>query len=569
MIENLIISKIIDLYSNKKLSLRKISEETGESVHIVTNILQNAGVYKFIDSNILPKESRTFVPELNKKYVARCLLTNKEFDDFLNKSGQLTIHILKLNPNAKIPETGFKKRIIFKKTGKFWYEEFFEIDQVEIIENTQPVSTCKYCEWTTFDLDNKSGAYTLHLKEKHNKTIDEYVIDYPGEKILFKTHFNKKELKDFINSSPDNHTICKVCGEKLKKITNSHLKKHNLSLFEYKLNYSQDTLSVIAKDNCIRAYEENLKFFKNNFTSSGHKEIIEFLFDLGLSYEVNNKSLLKGIELDILIHDKKIAIEYNGLLYHSELFGKKLRNYHLNKTNKTNECGYSLIHIFEDDWILKKDIIKSKLKHLLGLNNSTTIHARKCIIKKITPSLKNVFLNNNHIQGEDLSEIYLGAYNNEEIVAVMTFDFNRYMSAAKKSIIGEYELKRFATKIDYRIPGIASKMLKYFVKNFNPTKIISFADKTTTINTDNLYTKIGFVYKETIGPDYKYFNTKISRNRRLHKFGFGKNSIKKKFPEVYDSNKTEWEMMQELGYDRIWDCGKHRYEMEIKIPDQQ
>ena len=38
-------------------------------------------------------------------------------------------------------------------------------------------------------------------------------------------------------------------------------------------------------------------------------------------------------------------------------------------------------------------------------------------------------------------------------------------------------------------------------------------------------------------------------------------SLKKKFPQIYDNNKTEWEMMQELGYDRIWDCGKFKYEM--------
>jgi len=322
-------------------------------------------------------------------------------------------------------------------------------------------------------------------------------------------------------------------------------------------------LSTSHIDDVIKQYEENLKFIKSNFTSSGHKEINDFLFELGLNYEVNNKSLLKGIELDILIPDKKIAIEYNGLLYHSEIYGKKSRSYHLNKTKQTNENGYLLIHIFEDDWIQKKDIVKSKLRHLLGLNKNIIIHARKCIIKEINPTLKNEFLNKNHIQGEDMSNIHLGAYNNDDLVAVMTFDSNRHMSI-KNIVEGECELKRFATKIDCRIPGIASKLLKYFIKNNNPKKIISFADKTTTINDENLYTKLGFICKEIIGPDYKYFNPKVSRNRRLHKFGFGKNSIKKKFPEVYNPDKTEWEMMQELGYDRIWDCGKFRYEMEIK-----
>jgi len=486
----------------------------------------------------------------------RCKTTGKEFGDLENKSGCIAEHLNSLNINVP---TSFLRRQFLKKNGQMWHMQFFDV--FETVD--KEIKKCKYCDWTTVDLDNKSGQYTLHLKDKHNKDIIQYVEEYPEEKNLFNTFFNKKELKDFINSSEDNYIICKVCNEKLKKITNSHLKTHNLSLFEYKLNFSTETLSEFARQNCIKQYEENLKFIKSNFTSSGHKEINDFLFELGLNYEVNNKSLLKGIELDILIPDKKIAIEYNGLLYHSEIYGKKSRSYHLNKTKQTNENGYLLIHIFEDDWIQKKDIVKSKLRHLLGLNKNIIIHARKCIIKEINPTLKNEFLNKNHIQGEDMSNIHLGAYNNDDLVAVMTFDSNRHMSI-KNIVEGECELKRFATKIDCRIPGIASKLLKYFIKNNNPKKIISFADKTTTINDENLYTKLGFICKEIIGPDYKYFNPKVSRNRRLHKFGFGKNSIKKKFPEVYNPDKTEWEMMQELGYDRIWDCGKFRYEMEIK-----
>ncbi len=488
--------------------------------------------------------------------IIKCKTTGKEFKDIDNKSGCITEHLKGLNINVS---SSYIRRQFLKQNGQMWHMQYFDILEIQDKETKK----CKYCEWKTFDLDNKSGQYTLHLKEKHNKDINQYIEEFSEEKILFNTFFNKQELRQFINSSEDNYITCKVCNEKLKKITNSHLRKHNLSLFEYKLNFSIETLSECARQNCIKVYEENLKFLKNTYTSSGHKEILDFLFELGLNYEVNNKSLLKGIELDILIHEKKIAIEYNGLLYHSEIFDKKSRSYHLNKTKQTNEHGYSLIHIFEDDWIHKKSIVKSKLKHLLGMNKNNIIHARKCVIKEINSTLKNEFLNNNHIQGEDMSNIHIGAYNNDELVSVMTFDNKRKMSIQNNDN-DSFELKRFATKIDYRIPGIASKLLKFFINNNHPKKIISFADKTTTINNENLYTKLGFICKKVISPDYKYFNPRIARNKRLHKFGFGKNSIKKKFPEVYHIDKTEWEMMQELGYDRIWDCGKFRYEMEIK-----
>ena len=132
----------------------------------------------------------------------------------------------------------------------------------------------------------------------------------------------------------------------------------------------------------------------------------------------------------------------------------------------------------------------------------------------------------------------------------------------------EYELLRFCNKLNTNVVGGASKLFKYFINKYNPHKIISFADRRWTLNeNDNLYTKIGFKLVSILKPDYSYVNSKISRNHRFHKFGFGKSSIKKRYPNIYNENKTEWEMMQELGYDRIWDCGKFKYELNLQFQD--
>jgi hypothetical protein len=124
--------------------------------------------------------------------------------------------------------------------------------------------------------------------------------------------------------------------------------------------------------------------------------------------------------------------------------------------------------------------------------------------------------------------------------------------------------KDLLTQKEFRVIGIASKLLSFFVKKYNPKSIISFADRRWTLDKcNNLYTNIGFELKNTLKPDYTYYNPKLDRFRRYHKFGFGKNSIKKKFPEIYSGEKTEWMMMQEAGYDRIWDCGKFCYELRF------
>src|SRR5690606_31366039 len=99
-----------------------------------------------------------------------------------------------------------------------------------------------------------------------------------------------------------------------------------------------------------------------------HIEISKVIKNLGFVVKDNNKSLLSGIEVDILIESHKLCIEYDGLYYHTERNGKD-RNYHLNKTILANNLGYSLIHIFEDEWIRNKNLILNKIIHLIGCSN--------------------------------------------------------------------------------------------------------------------------------------------------------------------------------------------------------
>jgi hypothetical protein len=209
-------------------------------------------------------------------------------------------------------------------------------------------------------------------------------------------------------------------------------------------------------------------------------------------------------------------------------------------------------------------MVKNKIKHLLKINDGIKIGARKTEIKKIEFKEKSVFLNNNHIQGNDSSIISYGAYFNDILIGVMTFNDKRNMT---KSIDGEFELTRYAVKQDYIVNGLASKIIKRFINDYSPKKIISFADRRWTPDgNNNLYTHMGFKLCEIIRPGYSYYNSKVDRYKRFHKFGFGKNSLKRKFPEL-DFSKTEKELMTELGYDRIWDCGLFKYELTISNID--
>ena len=434
------------------------------------------------------------------------------------------------------------------KTGNYWWEQWFDIILVE----NKPTKKCPYCDWETIDVENKSGVFEQHLKDKHNITIENYLKEYPDDKSYFVIYTKKKEKKELLLNEK-NFIVCPICGVKLEKITYWHLRdKHNLTLSEFKEKYPDfDILSQRAREQASFDLKKgNLHVSKNKFISSYEKEIKKFLEDNNINF-TSSRQFLIGQEIDILIEDKKIGIEFDGLKWHTEWFGKKERNYHLNKTIKCNEKDYGLIHIFEDEYVNHKNIVYNKLSHILKINNKQSIGARKCDIKEILKYDAEVFLNENHIQGFTSATVYLGAFYNDELIGVMNFKKGSLKNKC-------WELNRFATKYTYKCPGLGSKLFKYFISNYNPEKIISFADRRWTVNiNDNLYTKIGFKIESIGNPDYRYYNEKVNRYKRFHKMGFNKNILNKKYG--LPLTMTETEMIKELGYDRIWDCGLIKY----------
>ena len=206
--------------------------------------------------------------------------------------------------------------------------------------------------------------------------------------------------------------------------------------------------------------------------------------------------------------------------------------------------------------MVNKELVKVKLKHILGKSDGKKIGARKTKITKIDKENKSHFLNEFHIQGNDKSDIFYGAYYGDILVGVMTFNSKRNMT---KSDDGEYELSRYSTRKDYIISGLASKIMRQFINDYNPKDIISFADRRWTLDGDkNLYTELGFRLVKVLKPTYYYYNSKVSKYKRYHKFSFGKNNLKNKYPDI-DLTKTESEITKELGFSKIWDCGLFKY----------
>ena len=124
-----------------------------------------------------------------------------------------------------------------------------------------------------------------------------------------------------------------------------------------------------------------------------------------------------------------------------------------------------------------------------------------------------------------------------------------------------WELVRYATNDEYICIGVGGKLFNYFIINYEPEKVISFADRRWTVDPyNNLYTKLGFILDKFNAPDYRYYKDESKNGlkyERIHKMKFNKKKIAKEYG--FPLTMTETEMAKELGYDRIWDCGLIKY----------
>jgi hypothetical protein len=423
---------------------------------------------------------------------------------------------------------------------------------------------CKYCK-NNIKLDNQT--FIKKSKEVHGNKYDYSLVDYINART--KINLICKEHGVF-TIRPTNHLSgvgCRKCSTKknalkLKKnktvfineLKSVHGNKYDYSLVDY---INSDTkikiicpihgeFHQIANDHRIGKSCSKCSLIN----TKPENELKEWLNTLNIEIIPNDRKILNGKELDIYIPSHNLAIEFDGLYWHSELY--KDKNYHLNKTEICEAKGIKLIHIFEDEWMFKKDIVKSRIKNILGLSDNK-IYGRKCIIKEVKTNDKTKFLDKNHIQGSVGSKVNLGLYYNDELVSIMTFgDLRKNLNQKQEK--GYYELLRFCNKLNANVIGGADKLLKHFIKTYKPKEIISYADRRWSQG--ELYEKLEFNFIHNTKPNYFY----VVNNTRKNRFGFRKDILVK---EGYDSNMSEHEIMKERRIYRIYDCGTKKYTLYI------
>jgi len=324
--------------------------------------------------------------------------------------------------------------------------------------------------------------------------------------------------------------------DKLKELN----KTQSLTEISNELNVSLSLVWLRYKEYKIKVIRHKRSIFE--------KEIETYIKSLGVeNILICDRQF--GWELDIYLPDYNLAIEANGVLWHSESKGNKSANYHVKKTNVCKDNGISLLHIQDNEWLdeTKRNIWKSVISSKIG-NVQNKIFARKTKIVQISSKEGEEFFANNHLQGGIRSSIVYGLLSSDELVCVMSFSKTRFDKSA------DYELVRFCNKLNTTVVGGASRLLSNFKKNVGGA-IVSYANRRWSDG--GLYDTLGFDYVHTSNPGYQYT---LNYHDMMSRIRFQKHKLKDKL-ELFDENLSEWENMKNNGYDRIWDCGNLKYIM--------
>jgi hypothetical protein len=277
----------------------------------------------------------------------------------------------------------------------------------------------------------------------------------------------------------------------------------------------------------------------NSGSSLKEQALADYITSLGWKIERNNRSIIAPLELDIFVPDQNIAIEFNGLFWHNDL--RVSKDYHFRKYQMCKNKGVKLIQIFEDEWDYKQEIVKSRLAYALN-SHQDRIFARKCSIEPISATQARVFVDAHHLQGYAPSTIKLGLFHNQNLIGVMTFSHPSKAKGANTKIENIWELSRFCTSTP--VTGGCSKMIKYFIDNYQVDELFSYAD--LRWGSGSVYARAGLEYSGNTQIGYWY----IDGFRRIHRYALRKQA---------HETKTEYESRLEQGYLRIWDCGHAKY----------
>lgn len=373
-----------------------------------------------------------------------------------------------------------------------------------------------------------------------------------------------KEHGDF-EQTPNNHLQgkgCSKCAGRDVSDTASFVesaKKIHGNLFDYSevvYTTSWKKVSIICKKHGAFVQAPANHLGGNGCSKCVSKvskpeiELFEFVKTIEPNVLQSVRSIISPFELDIVLPDKMIAIEYNGLYFHSDRLEGRKDNSHRDKMNAANAAGYRLIQVWEDDWLNKRAVVEKTIRHILGVTEGK-VGARSCAIEKCGIAETREFFNENHLQGSPRRG---GAYVLKlDGVVVAAMAFSPVASERGKLANSEdFELVRYAATSN--VIGGASRLMSAFLKDTPECKsIISYSDNDWF--TGGMYKMLGFEKVADVEPDYRV----VDGRQRRHKTNYKLAELAKRFGDKFNPLLSERENCRNNGLYRVYNSGLKKW----------
>ena len=420
-----------------------------------------------------------------------------------------------------------------------------------------------------YGVDNAFKSEEIKEKIKESM-IEKYGEDHPMKVGLIKAQAQFKLM--MFNSSKEGRALRFKRNIKIRKETYEKDKKILLEdckikpLFTKKEYLDIDSKLRFQCLSCNEVFSANVGYrmtgvrcpecSKYRHTSRPEIKVRSWMERIGLTprkvkNKIQNPATNRWLEIDMFCKKQNLGVELHGTYWHSAK-DESTDNKQKLKYLLCKEKGIRLIQIFEHEWWddRKRKILKGLIRRAAGLTKSSkTAYARKCELVSVSTEKYRKFLDKNHIQGFIGAAVKLGLEYEGKLVAVASFGNSRF----KK---GETELIRFCIKNGWNVVGGLSRLVKNYVREYKPKKLISYVD--ARLFDGKGYLSAGFKQVGHSKPNYFY----EKHGETYSRMKFQKHKLEKEL-DMYKEDLSEYENMVLNGYRRLFDAGNLKMEYDF------
>jgi G:T-mismatch repair DNA endonuclease (very short patch repair protein) len=298
-------------------------------------------------------------------------------------------------------------------------------------------------------------------------------------------------------------------------------------------------------------------------------DFVENLVGTSVTVVRNDRTILGGKELDIVIPELRIAFEFNGCYWHHE--GRVGKDAHASKQALAAEQGYRLFFVWDDQWTRHREAVSRMVASRLGLLRKylesqglsrVRAYARDLSFGELDGHAAAEFMDMFHIQGHVSATRHFALFDGDVPLAVISVRKGSTCGRLRRND-GDWDIQRYATAC--QVPGGFSKLMagaerRLLSDGEDLRRWISFS--ANEVSDGSLYRICGFSLDAELPADYMYAGA-LTGWQRVAKERFQLRRFRDDASLRWSDGWTETMAASENGLFRCWDCGKKRWAKEL------